>query len=85
MDIYTATEEAYKNGYHQALKDSYESIEAAYPNGLKDAIKHGKWIWKDLYNEGYLILCCSNCLETEGARETYSYCPHCGAKMDLED
>lgn len=85
MDIYTATEEAYKNGYNQVLKDSYESIEAAYQNGLKDAVKHGHWIVEFEPNGNPYCLHCSVC-DDEFRRidvdTAYPYCPWCGAKMD---
>jgi hypothetical protein len=45
-------------------------------------VKHGKWIWKELYGEVGYMLVCSNCEESEGARERFDYCPNCGAKMD---
>lgn len=49
-----------------------------------EEVKHGRWIWKDFWHNGSYALCCSECLETEGARETANYCPNCGARMDLE-
>ena len=46
------------------------------------SIKHGKWVWKDFGDHnGFLTLCCSECLETCGARENANYCPNCGAYM----
>lgn len=45
-------------------------------------VKHGKWIWKELYGEVGYMLVCSNCEESEGACERFDYCPNCGAKMD---
>lgn len=50
---------------------------------------HAKWEWHDVWdvNDGFgswMMLCCSNCLESEGARENAEYCPNCGAIMDLE-
>ena len=47
-------------------------------------IKHGKWIWKELYGEVGYMLVCSECEESEGACERFDYCPNCGAKMDLD-
>ena len=44
-------------------------------------VVHGRWIWKP-YDERTEILTCSVCASTEGALETYNYCPNCGAKMD---
>ena len=48
-------------------------------------VKHGKWIWKELYGEVGYMLVCSECEESEGACERYDYCPNCGAKMDLKE
>ena len=45
-------------------------------------IRHGEWIWKELYGEIGLMLVCSECEESEGACERFDYCPNCGAKMD---
>ena len=42
---------------------------------------HGKWVWKDFNGDGFETLCCSECLNTEGARFTAQYCVECGAKM----
>ena len=42
--------------------------------------KYGRWVWKELHNDGSLTLCCSECLETQGAG-TANYCPYCGADM----
>ena len=80
MNFYDATEEAYKNGYNQALKDSYESIEAAYQNGLKDAVKHG-W-WKLLDNgHGICSVCSFKTLYVWDDDNSMHFCPHCGADM----
>ena len=47
------------------------------------SIKTGKWVWKDFGDHnGLLTLCCSECLDTCGARENASYCSSCGAKME---
>ena len=47
-------------------------------------VVHAKWIWKDFNSDGFYTLCCSECLETEGARENAKFCSNCGAVMDLE-
>ena len=58
-------------------------------NGLHNCgscgTKHGKWTTTDLSED---ILICSNCgYETDLVPITngFSYCPNCGAKMDLEE
>ena len=69
MDKYTATEQAYKNGYEQ---------------GKKDAVRHGRWEHKKhkLFGNEYDYIC-STC-GCDYALAQYRYCPNCGAKMDLE-
>ena len=72
MNVYEATEIAYKNGYEA---------------GKRDAVKHGRWIEVNKHRdpEGW-IECdykCSNCGEISW--EEGNYCPWCGTKMDLED
>ena len=47
-------------------------------------VVHAKWIYKDFRGDGEGILCCSECLGTEGARKNAKFCSECGAKMDLE-
>lgn len=75
MDVYTATEEAYKNGY-----------DAGYAKGLEDAknTESGEWIdipsmlgirgWKVKYS-----LC--------NASENYPsvFCPNCGKPMRISN
>lgn len=74
MDIYSATEEAYKKGY----EDGKKSVE----------VVHGRWNkkqelipWCEDDVDTYWM--CSVC----GAIEigTTNYCHNCGAKMDLEN
>lgn len=49
-----------------------------------EPVVHAHREWKDLHGDGSLTLCCSNCLETEGARETAKFCSECGACFDGE-
>ena len=63
------------------LERAREAIECAATVDVRENI-HAQWKWKDVFCEGSLMLCCSNCLEVEGARENAKYCPNCGAKMD---
>ena len=56
MDIYNATEEAYKKGYE---------------DGKRDAVVHAKWVWDELFHDYTCSNChnwdlktpnyCSNC------------------------
>lgn len=44
-------------------------------------VGYAKWIWKNNNTNNYVCVC-SNC-NKEG-KHSYSYCPNCGAKMDLK-
>ena len=55
------------------------------PTVAAELVVHARWRWMDLNGDGCsLTLCCSNCLETRGVRETMKRCPECGAQMDEE-
>ena len=65
MDVYTATEMAYKNGYEQ---------------GLKDAVKHGEWIrYLDFWMK--CSECDGSWHEQWILGKQLNYCPNCGVKM----
>lgn len=70
MDNFTATEQAYKNGYEQ---------------GMKDAVKHGEWVW-DSDNDRYVCSRCNKEPSGDCSGGCVShlsdYCPNCGSKMD---
>lgn len=69
MDNYTATEQAYKNGYEQ---------------GLKDAVKEGEWLLvtdDDEFWGEMEYFKCSLCGDYELRVSGTPYCPHCGARM----
>lgn len=49
-----------------------------------EEVKHGKWIeYLPVLRVGNLQIGCSECGLTNDFKT--SYCPNCGAKMDLED
>ena len=51
-----------------------------------EPVRHGRWIIKpDPYGFFDEIPVCSECGCTTKMRETYHYCPNCGAKMEVED
>ena len=56
--------------------------EAHFPSEDVVEVKHGEWIWKQLYGEIWSTLVCSECEESEGANKNFDYCPNCSAKMD---
>ena len=67
MNIYDATEQAYKNGYAKGFED-----------GKKDGVRHGSWLKR---NEGmeawYECSFCHVCGSPQWKR-----CPVCETKMD---
>lgn len=76
--MYTEEQNRYiKSGLRIAIKDI-----KYLPTADVVEIRHGKWIWKELYDEIGYILVCSACEESEGACERFDYCPNCGARMD---
>lgn len=71
MDNFTATEQAYKNGYEQ---------------GMKDAVKHGEWKLKyETFGATECSVCGSEALVKERYYVRSNYCPNCGAIMDGGD
>lgn len=72
------------------LDDACDMVKAA---PTIDAVKHGKWVSVivkakkecifDKFDR-YQPVTCSICKEPSPVNSNYSYCPHCGAKMDLE-
>lgn len=65
--------------YGQAVKEIYAMVEAE-PVVYVAPVVHAKWV---ICSDGYYPYC-SNCSE-EPKGGLSSFCPHCGAKMDLKD
>lgn len=69
MDIHTATEESYKNGYRKGFEDGQKTIPSEH-------FVVGRWIVK---NDSCF---CSRCLVSGSPR--WRRCPVCEAKMEVE-
>lgn len=69
--------------YKTILQHKTAEIEKIPVADVRENI-HAKWIWKDFNHDGFHILCCSECYNTEGTREDAKFCSECGAVMDLE-
>lgn len=71
MDVHTATEVAYKNGF-----------EAGQKKGKSEAIKKGRWNDSYSVDEEHYIATCSNCEHTQKQHmnDLFIYCPNCGSK-----
>lgn len=72
MDLHMATEQAYKRGYE---------------DGLRDSINHGRWL-DDSIDGVWIRHKCSICdfskiMENRTVHD-WKYCPNCGALMDLK-
>lgn len=67
------------------LSDVRKSLQMT-PTADVQEVRHGRWISNDLggYKWAYY---CSECGRVDGYpfNDRHKYCPHCGAKMDLED
>lgn len=84
-----------KNGYYDHYTDGFdECVDRVenFPAADVEEVKHGKWIQEQIKIENMSIVRYRNtCSECGGKADFllrelhYSYCPHCGAKMDLED
>ena len=73
MDFYTATEEAYKRGYQDGLREANPQI---------DREVRGEWLNKFVMyrHPGAKNYFCSECKEE--TNYCTNYCPCCGAKMN---
>lgn len=85
----------YVDGYDREKFDDWQEIIdgiESVPAADVEEVKHGKWIQEQIKIENMSIVRYRNtCSECGGKADFllrelhYSYCPHCGAKMDLED
>lgn len=85
----------YVDGYDREKFDDWQEIIdgiESVPAADVAEVKRGKWIQEQIKIENMSIVRYRNtCSECGGKADFllrelhYSYCPHCGAKMDLED
>ena len=63
----------------------FETLIGSVPTADVAPVRHGRWIWHS-EERGYLCSeCGSGCLlNYESDWHKSDWCPHCGAKMDLE-
>ena len=77
----------YVDGYDREKFDDWQEIIdgiESVPAADVAEVKHGKWIeYLPVLGAGNLQIRCSECGLTNDFKT--SYCPNCGAKMDLED
>ena len=54
---------------------------------ITEPVRHGKWIKADsqqYFRKHYPAFTCSECGQRKDNQKIWNYCPHCGARMDLE-
>lgn len=87
--LYDKAEERYKSA-----SGSYRKIYRGFVDDVADAptvdaapVVHGRWIKASVYGiPHYRCSVCSEYIELDWtANFEYSYCPNCGAKMDLPE
>ena len=78
-----ALSESIRNGSGTAIQKFFADACVAGAKTVEDVaqVVHGKWI----FNDDWWEFICTNCHEAIGNTKKYEYCPHCGAKMDLDD
>ena len=74
---------AHPNAYH--LTNYATLILQEAPTIEAEPVRHGQWMIKQhkIFGNSYDYVC-SVC-GCDYALAEYNYCPHCGAKMDLEE
>lgn len=45
-------------------------------------VVHGRWVFETVYHRE--VMKCSECLVSQTPTGVFTYCPNCGARMDLE-
>lgn len=63
--------------------DMIDLVDYLIENGVQ-VVRHGKWEYIGTDKHGNVFRC-SNCALRIGLDYETTYCPHCGAKMDLEE
>lgn len=68
----------YANGYNDFCRELLK-----VPAADVEPVRHGRWIFGDTMGRSWMK--CSECLVSQSGRTLcFTYCPSCGAKMDLE-
>lgn len=96
MDFYSATEQAYKNGYEAGYKTGCnvgfcdalkkEGVSPTEYRRLKEKYfsDGGEWLKEyraNIWGEMVKIHICSECGKIKRYGEEWAYCPACGSKM----
>ena len=68
----------YYNGKDD-MQDQIRDMVSQFPAADVAPVRHGRWGDYEPYSDGYRCSCCKLVHRT-----CTTYCPNCGAKMDLE-
>ena len=85
IDIHELADDETLNELRDKVRDEFIkiAINACDKSNAEVAeVKHGKWEVRTVRGEAELY--CSVCGNSPGILYQYRFCPHCGAKMDLE-
>jgi NADH pyrophosphatase NudC (nudix superfamily) len=81
----------YQRGLQDAIDCLVPEVIAGIPSSDVQSVKRGRWIC-EFYNDVFDVYQadCSVCKRESTDKynkvsESYEYCPHCGARMDLKD
>lgn len=69
------------------IYENNDLVDHLITNGVQ-IVRHGKWLLeREPDGNPYCFHCsvCDNDFHYIGITTAYRYCPHCGAKMDLEE
>ena len=96
IDADALVEKAYWHGEHPSVDDLFaEGVDAVDVSDIEEAptieaepLRHGRWVHTNYAIHWTAKDECSECTYHALDRNDlshYNYCPHCGAKMDLEE
>ena len=77
----------YPRDYHNGWNDAIDEILKCQPADVQE-VKHGKWLLEREPNGKPYCFHCSVCddgFHYISILTKYTFCPNCGAKMDLEE
>ena len=67
----------------KVFADGVYSVLEIFPSANVAPVVHGKWLIVHNHIENAVCSACGTLFQR--CYDAYSYCPHCGAKMDLEE
>lgn len=67
----------------KVFADGVYSVLEIFPSANVAPVVHGKWLI--VHNQIENAVCSACGTHFQRYYDAYSYCPHCGAKMDLEE